>query len=148
MGMTNFLNNLFGFQEQGVVREGGTAAPGGIGNNPSTWGNISMIPGVPSIQYGAIYAAGGSLHGRTPLMYSGTDDIDIAHQIRPVQGGHPDLYSFRVHAPAVPSRSMGVNEIAYQIQRNISSVDMVGAAAPPVPTNGWLPPALQVPLDY
>jgi hypothetical protein len=126
---------------------GGNNGPGGIGNNPnSDYADLALIPGIPSVHFASVYAAGGSAHGRVPINYSG-GGWDIAGQIRPIQGGFGDLYSFRVHAPAIPYRSMGKNEIAYQIQRNISGDSMILASAPPVPTNGWLPPALQLPFD-
>lgn len=153
--MTNFLNNLFGLTENASVAgpggdgvSGGNNGPGGIGNNRyNEYAQIGMVPGVPTVQPATVYAAGGSLHGRVPINYSGYMGIDIANLPRPIQGGHGDLYSFRVRAPAVPSRSMGINEIAYQIQRNNSSMDFINGAAPPVPTNGWLPPALSVPFE-
>lgn len=154
MGLTNFLNNWFGLNaEPGVAGSGGDASgvansgPGGVGNNPeSTYADLKLAPGVPSVMAASVYAAGGELHGRTLMNYSG-GGWDIAGQIRPIQGGFGDLYSFRVHAPPVPKRMMGANEIAYQIQRNISGDANIAMSAPPVPTNGWLPPALQVPFD-
>lgn len=154
MAWTNFLNNWFGMNEDAAVTgnggdgmTGGNNGPGGIGNTAdSPYADLKLAPGVPSVMFGSVYAAGGQMHGRTPINYSG-GGWDIAGQIRPYQGGHPDLYSFRVHAPAIPSRLMGPGEIAYQIQRNISGDWNIYASAPPVPTNGWLPPALQVPLE-
>lgn len=156
MGLVNFLNNLIGVENArnahgsgGATTGEGNNGPGGIGNNTSSYASVKLAPGVPSVMPGdEIYAAGGSLHGRAPMNYGGriNGGWEIAGQIRPIQGGFGDLYSFRVHAPAVPMVSMGANEIAFQIQRRPDQQTWI-ASAPPVPTNGWLPPALSIPFE-
>lgn len=153
MGMTNFLNNLFQMSERGVTRgpggsggmgEGANNGPGGIGNNPSDprYNQMGLVPGVPTVQPAVLWGPPG--YGRNLMNYSG-HGWNIAGTIYPPQGGHPDLYSFREHAPAIPSRLAGANEIAWQIFRNGTYDEYIQIKAPPVPSAGWVPPGAQLP---
>lgn len=103
----------------------------GVGHNLSTYPNDIEVTGPSSQMPATVW--------RAPVytsMYGGPHGEDIAWRPGRFQSP-PDTLSWRVHAPAVPSRYAGYEEIAYQIHRNGTSVEYITLKAPPIPIGGY-----------
>lgn len=94
---------------------------------PSPGTAQQYVGGIPSVQPASILKAPGHTY-----KYG-----EVAWLQGPYQGGHPDLYSWRVKAPGHASSIFPPSETATQIYRNghvVASGFQLGA--PPIPYGG------------